>query len=129
MRAVVSAVFGRCVRRALRSASRRIKMSAFTPTRKSVFWTLVQVWLMEKAGSHTGSPGCSIKLPPCPGRESHRGIVLDPAQSELADAPVQREASELRLGRVRRKDFHLPSAQVLDQPAQLEPDFDVLCRG
>ena len=35
------------------------------------------------------------------GRESHRGVVLDPAQSELADAPVQREAIELRLGRIR----------------------------
>src|SRR5208282_1083338 len=67
-------------------------------------------------------------------RESYYGIVLDPAQGELADAPVQREASELRLGRVRRKDFHLPAAQVLgfsqmDQPAQLQPDFHVFCRG
>ncbi len=47
----------------------------------------------ERAGSHTGSPGYSIKLRPRPGRESHRSIVLDPAQSELADAPVQRETS------------------------------------
>ena len=69
---------------------------------------------MERAGSHTGRPGCLVKLPPRPGRESHRGIVLDPAQSELADAPVQREARELRLGRVRRKDFYLPAAQILD---------------
>src|SRR5208282_5642599 len=62
-------------------------------------------------------------------RESYYGIVLDPAQGELADAPVQRETSELRLGRVRRKDFHLPAAQVLDQPAQLQPYSHVLCRG
>ncbi len=70
-----------------------------------------------------------IKLRSRPGRESHHGIVLDPAQGDLADAPVQREASELRLGRVRRKNFNLPAAQVLDQPAQVQPDFHVLCRG
>ena len=56
-------------------------------------------------------------------------IVLDPAQGELGDAPVPREASELRLCGVRRKDFDLPAAQVLDQPAQFQPDFHVLCRG
>lgn len=33
-------------------------------------------------------PICSIKLGSSPGRESYRGIVLDPAESELADAPV-----------------------------------------
>ena len=49
--------------------------------------------------------------------------MLDPAQGDLADAPVQRESSELRLGRVRRKDFNLPAAQVLDQPAQVQPDL------
>src|ERR1039458_8476163 len=81
------------------------------------------------ASSPTWSPGCSIKLRPRSGRESHYGIVLDPAQGELADAPVQREASQLRLGRVRRKDLYLPAAQVLDQPAQVQPDFHVLCRG
>ena len=70
-----------------------------------------------------------LKLRPLPGRESHHGIVLDPAQGKLADAPVQREASELRLGRVRRKNFHLPAAQVFDEPAQVQPDFHVLCRG
>ncbi len=43
----------------------------------------------------------SIKLRPRPVRESHRGIVLDPAQGELGDAAVQREASELRLARIR----------------------------
>jgi hypothetical protein len=56
---------------------------------------------MERAGSRAGSPGCSIKLRPRPGRESHCGIVLDPAQSELSDAPVQGEASELRFDRIR----------------------------
>src|SRR5260370_27981761 len=34
--------------------------------------------------------GSSIKLPPRRRRERHRGIVLAPTQSELADAPVQR---------------------------------------
>jgi len=58
--------------------------------------------------------------------------VLDPVQDELSDASGQREGSELRLWRVRRKDFHLPLAQILgfsqiDQPAQMEPDFHVLC--
>jgi hypothetical protein len=33
------------------------------------------------------------------------------------------------LWRIRRKDFHLPLAQILDQPVQLQPDFDVFCRG
>ncbi len=55
--------------------------------------------------------------------------MLDPTQGKLADAPVLREASELRLGRVRRKNSHLPAVQVLDQPAQVQPDFHVLCRG
>ena len=55
--------------------------------------------------------------------------MLDPAQGELADASVQREVSEVRLGRVRRKDFYFPAAQVLDQPVQIQPDFHVLCRG
>jgi hypothetical protein len=34
-------------------------------------------------------------------RESHQGIVSDPAQSKLADVPVLREAVEPRLGRIR----------------------------
>ncbi len=77
--------------------------------------------------------GRHSRLGPRPGRESHHGIVLDPAQGELADAAVHREASQLRLGRVRRKDLYLPAAQVVgavttDQPAQLQPDFHVLCR-
>jgi hypothetical protein len=76
----------------------------------------------------------NFKLRSRPGRESHHGIVIDSAQGELADAPVQREGSQLRLGPVRRKDFYLPAAEVLgvsqiDQPAQLQPDFHVLCRG
>src|SRR5260370_42367513 len=41
---------------------------------------------MERASSHTGSPGCSIKLRPRPFRESHPVIVLDPVPGELADA-------------------------------------------
>ena len=56
--------------------------------------------------------GANFKLRPRPCRESHHGIVLDPLQSELADAPVQRKAGELRLGHVRRKDFHLPAEVV-----------------
>ena len=80
----------------------------------------------------------TFKLRCRPGRESNDGIVLDLLQSELADVSVQREASELRLDRVRRKDFHFPAAQVLGfsqidqpaqlQPAQIQPDFHVLCR-
>jgi hypothetical protein len=88
------------VRHALRSTSCRIKMSAFTPTRKSAFLEAdsgTDVWKER----HTRSPSCSIKLPPRPDRESNRGIVLDPAQGKLADVPVQREAIELRLGRIR----------------------------
>ncbi len=69
-----------------------------------------------------------MKLRPQSGRESHHGIVLDPAQCELADAPVQREAIDLRLTRIRRKDFHFPAAEVLHEPAQLQPDFHVLRR-
>ena len=47
-------------------------------------------------------PKCAnFELRPRPGRESHHGIVIDPAQGKLADAPVQREAIELRLGRIR----------------------------
>ena len=46
---------------------------------------------MERAGSQRETPGRSIRLPPRPGRESHRGIVIDPAQSELADGPVQKK--------------------------------------
>src|SRR5207245_8436404 len=108
----------------------RIKMSVFTPTMKSpVPGRRFRYGYMEEQGVTQEPRDCSIKLRLRCGRESHRGIVLDPAQSELNDVPVQREASELRLGRVRRKDFHLPAAQVLDQPAQLQPDFDVLCRG
>ncbi len=45
--------------------------------------------------------GCQLILRPRPGRESHHGIVIDPAQGKLADAPVQRAAIELRLGRIR----------------------------
>jgi hypothetical protein len=67
-------------------------------------------------GSDTGCRGCSIKLQPRIGRESHHGIVLDPVQDELGDVPVQREASEPRLWRVRRKDFYLPLAQLPNQP-------------
>jgi len=110
-------------------------MSAFAPTRKSVVLDAGSDTAAWKEQAVTQEAlGFSIKLRSRPGRESHHGIVLDPAQSELADAPVQREAIELRLGRVGRKDFHLPAAQVLgfwqiDQPAQLQPDFDVLCRG
>jgi hypothetical protein len=55
----------------------------------------------------------TFKLRGRPGRDSHHRVVLDPAQGELADASVQSEASKLRLGRVRRKDFHFPAAQVL----------------
>ena len=40
--------------------------------------------------------------------------MLDPAQGEFADALMQREASELRLGCIRRKDFHFPAAEVVD---------------
>jgi hypothetical protein len=50
------------------------------------------------------------------GRESHHGTALDPVRDELGDVPVQRQASELRLWRIRRKDFHLPLAQIVDQP-------------
>ena len=35
------------------------------------------------------------------GRENHNGVVFDPAQGELDDVLVHREARELRLGRVR----------------------------
>lgn len=52
-------------------------------------------------------------------RESHNCVVLDPAQGELSEGAVQREARQLRLGRVRRQDFHFPAAQVRDQPAQV----------
>jgi hypothetical protein len=45
---------------------------------------------MDRAGSHTERPGCSIKLPPRPGRENHHGIVLDSTQGELTDAPMQK---------------------------------------
>jgi len=34
-------------------------------------------------------------------RKSHNCILLDPPQGELGDAPLQRNISELRLGRVR----------------------------
>ena len=57
------------------------------------------------AGNHTGSLGCSIELRARFGRESHTGKVLDSAQGKLGDALVQREASELRLGYVRRRAF------------------------
>ena len=43
----------------------------------------------------------NFKLRHRTGRESHHGIVVDLAQGELADAPVQREAIELRLARIR----------------------------
>jgi hypothetical protein len=56
----------------------------------------------------------AINLRSGPGRESHYGIVLDSAQCELGDTSVQREVSELRLGGVRREDFHVPAAQILD---------------
>lgn len=75
--------------------------------------------VMEMGRQPYRKSGCSIKLWPRRGRKSHSSIVLDPAQSELNDAPVQRSASELRLGRIRRKDFHLPVAQVLDQAVQV----------
>jgi len=55
--------------------------------------------------------------------------VLDPAQSELDDASVQRQASPLRLGLVWRKNFQLQPARVRDQPAQLQLDFDVVRWG
>src|SRR5712692_510213 len=66
----------------LRSTSCRIKMSAFTPTRKSVVLDAgsgTAAW-KEQAVTREGR-GCSIKLRPRLGRESHRGIVLNPAQS------------------------------------------------
>ena len=47
----------------------------------------------------------TFKLRGRPCRDSHHGVVLYPAQREFADAPVQREASELWLGLVRRKNF------------------------
>jgi hypothetical protein len=56
----------------------------------------------------------TFKLRSRPGRESHDSVVLDPAQGKLADAPLQGEVNELRLGGVRRKDFHVPAAQVLN---------------
>lgn len=31
------------------------------------------------------------------GRQNHHGVMLDPAQGELEDAPAQTEASDLRL--------------------------------
>jgi hypothetical protein len=37
--------------------------------------------------------GCSIKLRPRLGRESNGGIVIDPAEGKLADAPMQIEAT------------------------------------
>jgi hypothetical protein len=48
-----------------------------------------------------GRRRCQLILRPRPGGESHYRIVLDPAQGELGDAPVQREAIELRLSRIR----------------------------
>src|ERR1035437_3972873 len=96
--------------------------------------SIYSLWMVPGGGiysrhsqGHRENTTFKLRRRPC--RESHHGIVLDPDQGELADAPVQREASQLRLGRVRRKDFNLPAAQVLDQPAQLQPDFHVLCRG
>jgi len=54
--------------------------------------------------------------------------VLDAPYRKLADAPMYREAGELRLGCVRRKDFHLPAAQVRGKRGQIQPDFYILCR-
>jgi hypothetical protein len=48
------------------------------------------------------------------------------AQGEFTDTPVEREDRELGMGRVRRKDFQFPAAQVLNQSGQIEPDFHVL---
>src|ERR1700758_1339498 len=110
----------------------RIKRSVFTPTMKSlVTGRRLRYGYMEEQGVTQEARDCSIKLRLRCGRESHCGIVFDPAKSELNDVPVQREACELRQGRVRRKDLHFPVAQVqiFAQPAQLQPHFDVLCRG
>lgn len=63
-----------------------------------------------------------------PARKRHHGVVLDPAQGELGDTALQRAAREVRPGRVRRKDFYLPAAQVMNETAQVQPDFYVLCR-
>ena len=38
----------------------------------------------------------------------------------LGDAAMQIEVREPRLGRVGRRDLHLPTAKVLDQPAQIQ---------
>lgn len=46
------------------------------------------------------APGCSTKLWSRRSRESHHSIVLDSAQVELADVPVQRGSGELKLGRI-----------------------------
>jgi len=59
------------------------------------------------------------KLLSGPVRESNHSIVLDLAQGKLGDAPLQRKASQLRLVRIRRKNFHLPAVEVLDQTAQV----------
>lgn len=69
------------------------------------------------AGSPTCRPSCPIELRPRLGRQSHNRIVLDAAQRELANAPVQTEAGGLRLGHVRREDVDLPAAPILDQAA------------
>ena len=55
--------------------------------------------------------------------------MLDSAQCELGNAPVQREVSELRLRVVGRSDFHVPVAEVLNEPTQVQPDLHVLCWG
>ena len=75
------------------------------------------------------APWTKDNSPPLSGRQSHHGIVLDPSQGELGDGSVQSESSQLRLGRVRRKEFQLPVAQVLDEPGQIQPYFHVSCRG
>src|ERR1700746_783988 len=89
----------------------RIKMSVFTPTMRSlVTGRRLRYGYMEEQGVTQEARDCSIKLRLRCGRESHRGIVLDPAKSELNDVPVQREACELRGGGGRGKDVFLPPA-------------------
>src|ERR1700758_5835327 len=88
----------------------RIKRSVFTPTMKSlVTGRRLRYGYMEEQGVTQEARDCSIKLRLRFGRESHRGIVFDPAKSELNDVPVQREACELRGGRGPREDIFLPA--------------------
>jgi hypothetical protein len=42
---------------------------------------------------------------------------------------MQRNTGDVGLGGVRRQDSQFPAAEVANQPAQIQPDFDILCRG